>query len=166
MGFPDSSGDAMPPEENQLNARLDIVPAAPGVYLMKDAGGSVIYVGKAISLQSRLKSYFGTTPRGNAKVLAMVSHVREFEFIVCASEMEALILECNLIKRYSPRYNVLLRDDREYPYIRVTMNEEYPRIIKAFRIGPDRSEGARYYGPYLSGDLYHALKALRDIFPA
>jgi excinuclease ABC subunit C len=149
----------MPPEENRLNARLDIVPAAPGVYLMKDAGGDVIYVGKAISLQSRLGSYFGPVIRGNAKVQAMVSHVRDFEFIVCASELEALILECNLIKRYSPRYNVLLRDDREYPYIRVTMNEEYPRILKAFRIGSDRAEGAHYYGPYLSGDLFHALKA-------
>ncbi len=156
----------MPPELTPLNARLDIVPAAPGVYLMKDAGGCVIYVGKAISLKSRLHSYFGPTPRGNAKVMAMISHVRNFEYIVCTSELEALILENNLIKRYTPRYNVLLRDDREYPYIRVTMNEEYPRILKAFHVGADRAQGARYYGPYLSGDLFHAMKALRDIFPA
>lgn len=156
----------MPSHDTPLNARLDIVPAAPGVYLMKDAGGCVIYVGKAVSLQSRLRSYFGPNPRGNAKVMAMISHVREYEYIVCTSEMEALILENNLIKRYSPRYNILLRDDREYPYIRVTMNEEYPRILKAFHIGSDRASGARYYGPYLGGDLYHALRALRDIFPA
>ena len=158
-------GDKLP-YGSPLNARLDIVPAAPGVYLMKDAGGSVIYVGKAISLQSRLRSYFGPTPRGNAKVLAMVARVRDFDFIVCTSELEAFVLESNFIKRYSPRYNVLLRDDREYPYIRVTMNEEYPRILKAFRIGPDKAQGARYYGPYLAGDLYHAMNALRDIFPA
>jgi len=155
----------MPSQETPLNARLDIVPASPGVYLMKDAGGRVIYVGKAVNLQSRLRSYFGPTPRGNNKVMAMISHVRDFDYVVCSSEMEALILENNLIKRYEPHYNILLRDDREYPYIRVTLNEEYPRILKAFHVGPDREKGARYYGPYLSGDLYYAMRALRDIFP-
>ncbi len=155
----------MPTKNTPFQARLDIVPAAPGVYLMKDAGGRIIYVGKAVNLQSRLRSYFGPSPSGNSKVRAMVSHVRDFELIICTSEMEALILENNLIKQHAPHYNILLRDDREYPYIRVTLNEEYPRILKAFRIGPDREKGARYYGPYLSGDLYHAMRALRDIFP-
>ncbi len=149
-----------------LDARLDLVPAKPGVYLMKDASGRVIYVGKANSLRHRLANYFsGEAPRGGVKVEAMVSNVRDFDFIVCNSEFEALLLECNLIKRHQPRYNILLKDDREYPYIRVTLNETYPRVVKAFRIGEDRAEGARYYGPYLGGQLYEALEALRAIFP-
>ena len=155
----------MSPDQNRLNARLDTVPSAPGVYLMKDAGGRIIYVGKAKVLRNRLRSYFGPTPRGNGKVMAMLDRVRDFETIVCTSELEALILENNLIKQHMPRYNVLLRDDREYPYIRITMNEAYPRILKAFRVGPDREKGARYYGPYLGGDLYRALKVLHEIFP-
>ena len=149
-----------------LDARLDLVPAKPGVYLMKDSSGRVIYVGKANILRNRLRSYFGgEAPRGGAKVQAMVSHVRDFEFIVCNSGFEALLLECNLIKRHQPRYNILLKDDREYPYIRVTLNEAYPRVMKAFHIGSDREEGARYYGPYLGGQLYEALEALRMVFP-
>ncbi len=149
-----------------LDARLDLVPTKPGVYLMKDASGRVIYVGKANSLRHRLANYFsGAAPKGGPKVEAMVSHVRDFDFVVCASEFEALLLECNLIKRHQPHYNILLKDDREYPYIRVTLHEEYPRVLKAFRIGEDRAEGARYYGPYLGGPLYEALEALRTIFP-
>ena len=151
--------------EQQLDARLDLVPMNPGVYLMKDASGSVIYVGKAIVLRNRLRSYFTINPQGNAKVLAMISHIADFDFIVCANELEALILEANLIKQHQPHYNILLRDDKGYPYIRITMNEEYPRLLKAFRVGEDRKAGARYFGPYLAGDLYRALEVLRHIFP-
>ena len=149
---------------SKFDARLDIVPTDPGVYLMKDASDSVIYVGKAKNLRNRLRSYFGKNPKGNAKVMAMISHVADFEYVVVASELEALLLECNLIKRYQPHYNILLRDDKGFPYVCVTMQEEYPRIMKVFR--PDKNMvGAKYYGPYLSGDLFRALQALRDIFP-
>ncbi len=149
---------------SKFDARLDIVPTDPGVYLMKDASDSVIYVGKAKNLRNRLRSYFGKNPQGNAKVLAMISHVADFEYVVVGSELEALLLECNLIKRYQPHYNILLRDDKGFPYVCITMQEEYPRIMKVCR--PDKNMvGAKYYGPYLGGDLYRALQALRDIFP-
>ncbi len=151
-------------EVSKFDARLDIVPTDPGVYLMKDASDSVIYVGKAKNLRNRLRSYFGKNPQGNAKVLAMISHVADFEYVVVGSELEALLLECNLIKRYQPHYNILLRDDKGFPYVCITMQEEYPRIMKVFR--PDKNMvGAKYYGPFLGGDLYRALQALRDIFP-
>lgn len=149
---------------SKFDARLDIVPTDPGVYLMKDASDSVIYVGKAKNLRNRLRSYFGKNPQGNAKVLAMISHVADYEYVVVGSELEALLLECNLIKRYQPHYNILLRDDKGFPYVCITMQEEYPRIMKVFR--PDKNmTGAKYYGPFLGGDLYRALQALRDIFP-
>ncbi len=149
----------------RFDARLDLVPQNPGVYLMKDAAGSVIYVGKALNLRNRLQNYFTSTPQGTPKVLAMISHIADFSYLICQSEFEALVLEANLIKEHQPHYNILLRDDKAYPYIRITMNETYPRILKAFRIGPDRKLGARYYGPYLGGDLYRALNSLRDTFP-
>ena len=137
----------------------------PGVYLMKDASGSIIYVGKAIHLKNRLRNYFTETPKGNAKVLAMISHIADFSFIVCMTELEALILECNLIKEYRPHYNILLRDDKEYPYLRVTLDEEYPRVLKSFRVGADIRQGAKYYGPYMSSHLKKALDTLQAIFP-
>lgn len=148
-----------------LDARLDLVPQNPGVYLMKDAAGSIIYVGKANNLRNRLRSYFTPNPQGTPKVLAMIARIADFSVIICSNELEALILESTLIKKHQPHYNILLRDDRDYPYIRVTLNETYPRLLKAFRIGEDRQAGARYYGPYLAGDVYHALEALRAIFP-
>ncbi len=151
--------------DNRFDARLDLVPTSPGVYLMKDASGSVIYVGKAINLRQRLRSYFGPNPQGNEKVLAMISHIRDYSYLLCANELETLILESNLIKRYMPFYNILLKDDRDYPYIRVTLNELYPRIMKAYRIGPDEKEGAKYYGPYLNGDLWQALRTIHELFP-
>ena len=151
--------------QSQLDARLDLVQQSPGVYLMKDAAGSVIYVGKAINLRSRLRSYFTANPQGTPKVLAMIARIADFSTIYCENELEALILESTLIKKHQPHYNILLRDDRDYPYIKITLNETYPRLLKAFRIGNDRPEGARYFGPYLAGDVYHALQALQSIFP-
>ncbi len=151
--------------ENTFEARLDLVPTSPGVYLMKDAAGSVIYVGKAINLRQRLRSYFGPNPVGNEKVMAMISHIRDYSYLLCQNELETLVLEANLIKRYRPFYNILLKDDRDYPYIRVTMQDMYPRIMKAYRIGPDEKEGARYYGPYLNGDLWQALRTIHQLFP-
>lgn len=153
------------PDLPNLDVRLDLIPEEPGVYLMKDEAGQVIYVGKAINLPRRLRSYFTENPQGNAKVLAMISHIRDFDYVLCANELEALILENNLIKHYEPRYNILLRDDKEYPYIRVTLNEAYPRVVKSFHILDDYKEGVRYFGPYQSGDLYRALQAIYEIFP-
>ncbi len=125
-------------ERNEnFEARLDLVPQSPGVYLMKDASGSVIYVGKAVNLRRRLRSYFGPTPQGNEKVMAMISHIRDFSYLLCQNELESFILESNLIKRYQPFYNILLKDDHDYPYIRVTLQEMYPRIMKAYRVGPE-----------------------------
>lgn len=133
---------------------------------MKDASGSVIYVGKAKKLRNRLRSYFGGGRITHPKVAAMVSHVADFEYVVVGSETEALLLESNLIKRYMPQYNILLRDDKAYPYVCITLNEEYPRVYKAFR--PDekaKKAGARYFGPYMGGDLFNTMRAIEQIFP-
>lgn len=133
---------------------------------MKDASGCVIYVGKAKVLRNRLHSYFGGGKIDNPKVAAMVSHVADFEYVVVGTETEAFLLEANLIKRYKPHYNILLRDDKGYPYVCITMNEEFPRVMKVFR--PDenaRKAGALYFGPYMGGDLYNVLKAIDAIFP-
>ncbi|MHB8962224.1 MAG: excinuclease ABC subunit UvrC [Saccharofermentanales bacterium] len=148
-----------------FDARLDLVPENPGVYLMKDTTGSVIYVGKAVNLRSRLRSYFNPNPKGSPKVLAMIAKVADFSIILCSNETEALLLECNLIKQYFPRYNIRLMDDKEYPYIKITMNEAYPRVVRAFHIGADVKQGARYYGPYLNGVLRTALETLKELFP-
>lgn len=133
---------------------------------MKDTSGCVIYVGKAKKLRNRLRSYFGDHDIPNNKVRAMVSHVADFEYVVVFTEAEALLLEANLIKRYQPHYNILLRDDKGYPYVCITMNEAFPRVMKVFR--PDeeaRKKGALYFGPYLNGDLFVFLKAIDAIFP-
>ena len=106
-----------------IKENLKKLPDSPGVYMHKDRLGQVIYVGKAISLRNRVRQYFQSSANQNPKVRAMVSHIAEFEYIVCRTEMEALILECNLIKKYAPKYNVLLRDDKTYPYIKVTLQE-------------------------------------------
>ena len=128
----------------------------------KDALGQVIYVGKAISLRNRVRQYFQSSKNQSPKVRAMVSHITEFEYITCKTEMEALILECNLIKKYAPKYNVLLRDDKTYPYIKVTMQEDYPRVVKTRLIEKD---GARYFGPYSdAGAVNMTIDLLNKIF--
>ena len=133
---------------------------------MKDAAGSVIYVGKAKRLKNRLTNYFGGGKITNAKVAAMVSHVADYEYTVVSSETEALLLENNFIKRYQPKYNILLRDDKGYPYICITLNEEYPQVIKSFRIDEKaRAAGARYYGPYMNSDLIRVLRTIEELFP-
>ncbi len=111
----------------------------------KDSLGEVIYVGKAVNLRNRVRSYFRKTSQADPKVRAMVANIAEFEYISCATEMEALLLECNLIKKYMPRYNILLKDDKSYPYIEVTVNEEFPRVISTRRLTRD---GNRFFGPY------------------
>ena len=128
-----------------IEDELKKLPTTPGVYLHKDSLGEVIYVGKAVNLRNRVRSYFRRTSQQDAKVRAMVSNIAEFEYISCSSEMEALLLECNLIKKYLPRYNILLKDDKSYPYIVVTTTEEYPRVYSTRRMERD---GNRYFGPY------------------
>ncbi len=127
-----------------ISEELKKLPKTPGVYMHKDSLGEVIYVGKAVNLRNRVSSYFRTS-QADPKVRAMVSNIAEFEYISCATEMEALLLECNLIKKYMPRYNILLKDDKSYPYIEVTTNEEFPRVISTRRLQRD---GNRYFGPY------------------
>ncbi len=128
-----------------IEENLKKLPVTPGVYIHKDKLGQVIYVGKAINLRRRVSQYFHLKKDADPKVRAMVSHIAEFEYINCASEVEALILENNLIKKYMPKYNILLRDDKTYPYIKVTTTEKYPRVMKTRVL---RDDGNKYFGPY------------------
>ena len=123
-----------------IKENLKKLPETPGVYMHKDKLGNVIYVGKAINLKRRVSSYFVRSQSHSSKVRSMVEHIAEFEYITCKTEMEALILECNLIKKYEPKYNVLLRDDKTYPYIKITMSEDYPRLLKTRVIARDGSK--------------------------
>ncbi len=125
--------------------KLQSLPEDPGVYLMRDKSGTVIYVGKAKVLKNRVKQYFQSTERHAPKVKAMISHIDTFEYIITDSELEALILECNLIKKYRPYYNILLKDDKQYPYIKVSVNEPYPKLSFVRKM---KKDGARYFGPY------------------
>jgi excinuclease ABC subunit C len=145
------------------SSRLKSIPTRPGCYLFKNAEGEVIYVGKAASLRSRVRSYF-TAPNGqNAKVRALMANAADFDTIVTDSELEALILENNLIKENRPKYNIQLRDDKQYPYICVTMQEPYPRVIKVRRT---RKDGGVYFGPYADGKaLNETLALLKKLFP-
>ena len=142
--------------------RLKRVPDAPGVYLWKDATGTLLYVGKSKRLRERMRSYFGS-PRGlNAKTRRLVSHIADFDIVVTQSELEALLLEMNLIKQHRPRYNILLKDDKSYPYIKVTLQEDWPRIFPTRAVLED---GARYFGPYASaGSVYKTLDLLNRLF--
>ena len=146
----------------ELTAQVGLLPEKPGVYLMRDAAGKIIYVGKAVNLKNRVRSYFqqrGLSP----KTEALVARIQTFETIVTTSEMEALILECNLIKKHHPRYNISLRDDKSYPFIKVTWNEEYPRVYATRRVEKD---GAKYYGPYASaGAMHETISLLKKLFP-
>ena len=149
----------------KIKALISKLPHSSGVYLMKNKNNEIIYVGKAVSLRNRVRQYFQSQSNMQDKVKAMVSHIDEFEYIVTDSEMEALILENNLIKEYKPQYNILLRDDKTYPYIKITLNEEYPRVIKTRKMEKD---GAKYFGPYSNAfivndiiDLIHSTFKLR-----
>lgn len=142
--------------------RLKHVPQSPGVYLWKDAQGKLLYVGKSKVLRDRMRSYFGA-PRGlSAKTRRMVAQIADFEIFLTQSELEALLLEMNLIKQHRPRYNILLKDDKSYPYIKVTLQDEWPRIFTTRKVVDD---GARYFGPYASaGSVYRALDMLNRLF--
>jgi excinuclease ABC subunit C len=150
-------------EQAQLKERLNTLPAKPGVYLMEDAAGRVIYVGKAIHLRNRVRSYFHTPGAQTPKVRRLVERIEDFEFIVTGSELEALILECNLIKKYRPRYNVRFKDDKRYPYIKISLQDNFPRIYTVRRMQHDV---ARYFGPYTSSKaVRQTMELLRKLFP-
>lgn len=146
-----------------IEEELKKLPASPGIYMHKDSLGEVIYVGKAVNIRSRVRSYFRNVSKADPKVRALVSNIAEFDYITCATEVEALILECNLIKKYRPKYNVLLKDDKTYPYIEITTNEEFPRIIRTRRLLRD---GNQYFGPYSnSGAVLRIIKMIDEIYP-
>jgi len=146
-----------------IQEELRKVPEKPGVYLMKDENRQIIYVGKAINLKNRVRQYFQSLSNQLPKVQAMVARISEFEYIVTDSELEALILECNLIKKHRPKFNILLKDDKNYPYIKVTMKEEYPRILMTRKIEKD---GAKYFGPYSNATaVKETIDLLKKIFP-
>ncbi len=146
-----------------LREKLSQLPDSPGCYLMKNAAGRVIYVGKAVSLRSRVRSYFQAPEGLNPKTAALVEKIADLETIVVKNEQEALILESQLIKRYAPHYNILLRDDKHYPYLRLTLEEKYPRLLIARRASAD---GSRYFGPYpQAGAMHHSLELIKKLFP-
>lgn len=146
-----------------IQQHLKNLPAKPGVYLMKDKNDNIIYVGKAISLKNRVRQYFQSSKNHSSKVISMVKNIKKFEYIITDSELEALILECNLIKQYRPKYNILLRDDKTYPYIKVTINEDYPRVLKVRRVIKDK---AKYFGPYTNtGAVNDTLEIIRNTYP-
>lgn len=146
----------------QLQEELKKLPEKPGVYIMHDAADRVIYVGKAVVLKNRVRSYFQKTGH-NERITQMIANISYFEYIVTDNEYEALLLECNLIKKYQPKYNVLLKDDKGYPYIKVTLGEPFPRVMLARKLVKD---GSRYFGPYYSSwTVETTLDALRRIFP-
>ncbi|NIM96150.1 MAG: excinuclease ABC subunit UvrC [Anaerolineales bacterium] len=147
----------------QIRPILEGIPSKPGCYLMKDEAGQVIYVGKAVSLRNRVRSYFHASSGHYGKVIELVSHVHDVEWIVVGSELEALILEMNLIKQYRPKYNVRLKDDKRYPYIKIHWKDPFPKITVTRRLSKD---GSRFYGPYTSVIAVHqTLDVLRKIFP-
>ena len=152
----------MPQWSDNLELKISMLPESPGCYLMKNAEGEIIYVGKAVNLKNRVRSYFrgtGHTP----KVAAMVSHIADFDILLCDTNLEALCLECNLIKRHKPYYNILLKDDKHYPYLRVDLKEPFPRLTLARRMEKD---GAKYFGPYIGATaVKQVIDAVRDVFP-
>ncbi|HMR98200.1 MAG TPA: excinuclease ABC subunit UvrC [Anaerolineales bacterium] len=147
----------------KLRGILDTLPAKPGCYLMKNADGTIIYVGKAINLKNRARSYFHADAGHDAKTRRLVRDIADIEWIVVGSELEALILEMNLIKKHRPRYNIRLKDDKRYPYIKVHWAEPYPKVTVTRQMIDD---GSRYFGPYTSAwAVYQTLDTLRKIFP-
>ena len=149
-----------------IQEELKKLPGRPGVYIMHDENDHIIYVGKAVSLKNRVRQYFQTSRNRGVKIEQMVTHIRRFEYIVTDSELEALVLECNLIKEHHPKYNTMLMDDKTYPFIKVTTGEAFPRVVLSRKMQKDK---ARYFGPYTSSqavrdtiDLIHKLYHLRS----
>lgn len=147
----------------RVDEKLADLPTVPGCYIYKNRTGRVIYVGKAINLRNRVRSYFQQSANHTAKTRRLVAQIHDLEYIVCSNELEALVLECNLIKRHRPQYNVKLRDDKHYPYLCLTTSEPYPRLFLTRRI---RQDGNRYFGPYTSTrTVYATMDLVKDAFP-
>ena len=145
-----------------IEEELKKLPASPGVYLMHDKHDEIIYVGKAISLKNRVRQYFQSSRNKGAKIEQMVTHITRFEYIVTDSELEALVLECNLIKEHRPKYNTMLKDDKTYPFIKVTVNEPYPRVLFSRTMKKDK---AKYFGPYTSSTaVKDVIELVRKIY--
>jgi excinuclease ABC subunit C len=146
-----------------IQAKLAQLPRRPGVYLFKDGAGGILYIGKAVDLRQRVRSYFQQNQKPAPKVSVLVEKISDLDYTVTDTEVEALILESNLIKEYRPRYNIDLKDDKHYPYLRITTQEPFPRIHVARRVEKD---GARYFGPYPNaGDVKETIRLLRRLFP-
>ena len=146
----------------KLEEKIRMLPDSPGCYLMKDAAGEIIYVGKAVNLKNRVRSYFRDTAH-TPKVSAMIAHIDDFDVLLCETNLEALILECNLIKLHKPYYNILLKDDKHYPYLKVDMRQAFPRLELCRRMEKD---GAKYFGPYIGANaVRQVIEAVRDVFP-
>lgn len=146
----------------QIEEELKKLPAKPGVYIMHDEKDEIIYVGKAVSLKNRVRQYFQSSRNKGVKIEQMVTHIARFEYIVTDSELEALVLECNLIKEHRPKYNTMLKDDKSYPFIKVTVNEAYPRVLFARRMKKDK---AKYFGPYTSaGAVKDVIELVRKLY--
>ena len=145
-----------------LELKISMLPESPGCYLMKDLEGTIIYVGKAVNLKNRVRSYFRDTAH-TPKVAAMISHIADFDVLLCDTNLEALCLECNLIKLHKPYYNILLKDDKHYPYLRVDLKEPFPRLTLARKMEKD---GAKYFGPYIGATaVRQVIDAVRNVFP-
>lgn len=146
----------------QIEEELKKLPGKPGVYIMHGEKDEIIYVGKAVSLKNRVRQYFQSSRNKGAKIEQMVTHITRFEYIITDSELEALVLECNLIKEHRPKYNTMLKDDKSYPFIKVTVNEEYPRVLFARRMKKDK---AKYFGPYTSaGAVKDVIELVRKLY--
>ncbi|HYE81503.1 MAG TPA: excinuclease ABC subunit UvrC [Clostridia bacterium] len=146
-----------------LDDKLKNLPENPGVYIMRDENNEIIYVGKAINLKNRVRQYFQSSKNQHPKVAAMVERITDLEYIITDSELEALILECNLIKKHRPRYNIMLKDDKQYPYIKLTVNEDYPRLLVVREI---KKDGAKYFGPYTDVTAVNrTIDLLKSLFP-
>ena len=147
----------------KLHERVAQVPDRPGVYLYKDAKGQTIYIGKAASLRGRVRSYFQESRARDPKTEALVGQIRDLEYIVTGNELEAMILEATLVKKHRPRYNIILRDDKHYPFLKLTTNEEFPRLVVARRVQRD---GAAYFGPFFPATaMRETLRLVRQLFP-
>jgi len=151
------------PRSTDLEEKLKTLPQQPGCYLFKDAAGEIIYVGKAVNLRNRVRSYFQKGQKGSPKTRKLVSRVTDLNIVVVDNELEALVLECNLIKQHRPIYNIRLRDDKQYPYLLLTVTEPFPRLLATRRV---KNDGNRYFGPYTNaGAMWDSMKLIYRLFP-
>ena len=145
-----------------IQTKLKNLPNEPGVYIMYDADGNILYVGKAKVLKNRVRQYFHASSNKSEKVLAMLSHVRDFRYIITASEADALSLENTLIKKHTPPYNIMLKDDKQYPYVKVDLSADYPKFIPTRKLLKDKY---KYFGPITQGGIKSFMDILSAVFP-